>query len=93
MTLREILPGQNAVVEKLGGEGPLRRRMIDMGVTPGTIIHVISVAPMGDPVKIFLRGYELSLRKDDAERITIDAQSVSGNPIKSSFGKAKKVKL
>ena len=78
MTLKELHPGQSGIVAHLGGEGPLRRRMIDMGITPGTRIKVIMTAPLGDPVKVILRGYELSLRKDDAARIDILENSVEG---------------
>ena len=78
MTLKELHPGQSGIVAHLGGEGPLRSRMIDMGITPGTRIKVTMVAPLGDPVKVILRGYELSLRKDDAARIEILDNSVEG---------------
>ena len=71
MTLRELKPGYAGIVEKLDCEGALRRRLIDMGITPGTRVTVVSVAPLGDPVKIVLRGYELSMRKDDAAKVRI----------------------
>ena len=66
-TLKEIPVGSSAVVVKIHGEGALRRRIMDMGITKGTEIYVRKVAPLGDPVEITVRGYELSLRKADAE--------------------------
>lgn len=89
MTLRDVEPGQSGIVESIAGQGPLRRRLIDMGVTPGTRVFVTSVAPLGDPVKIVLRGYELSLRKDDAAKITILDGSLEG---RSAFQKTRRKK-
>ena len=66
-TLKDIPVGSTAVVAKIHGEGALRRRIMDMGITKGTEIYVRKVAPLGDPVEITVRGYELSLRKADAE--------------------------
>ena len=66
-TLKDIPVGSSAVVVKIHGEGALRRRIMDMGITKGTEIYVRKVAPLGDPVEITVRGYELSLRKADAE--------------------------
>ena len=66
-TLKDIPVGSTAVVVKIHGEGALRRRIMDMGITKGTEICVRKVAPLGDPVEITVRGYELSLRKADAE--------------------------
>ena len=66
-TLKDISVGSTAVVVKIHGEGALRRRIMDMGITKGTEIYVRKVAPLGDPVEITVRGYELSLRKADAE--------------------------
>ena len=66
-TLKDIPVGSSAVVVKIHGEGALRRRIMDMGITQGTEIYVRKVAPLGDPVEITVRGYELSLRKADAE--------------------------
>ena len=65
-TLKDIPVGSSAVVVKIHGEGALRRRIMDMGITKGTEIYVRKVAPLGDPVEITVRGYELSLRKADA---------------------------
>ena len=70
-TLKEIRVGQTATVVKLHGEGPVRRRIMDMGITKGVEIYVRKVAPLGDPMELNLRGYELSLRKADAEMIEI----------------------
>lgn len=70
--LRQVKPGQTVSVVKLGGEGPLRRRIMDMGITKGTSVYVRKVAPLGDPVEITVRGYELSIRKSDAENIIVE---------------------
>ncbi|KAI4444379.1 MAG: ferrous iron transport protein A [Ruminococcus sp.] len=70
-TLKDIPCGQSATVAKLTGEGPVRRRIMDMGITKGVEIFVRKVAPLGDPVEITVRGYELSLRKADAEMIVV----------------------
>ena len=70
-TLKDIKVGQSATVAKLHGEGPVRRRIMDMGITKGVEIYVRKVAPLGDPMELNLRGYELSLRKADAEMIEI----------------------
>ena len=67
MTLKELRPGQEGKVISIGERGPLRRRIMDMGVTPGVVIKVIKVAPLGDPIEVNIRGYELSLRKAEAE--------------------------
>lgn len=69
--LSELKPGQSAVVESLGEKGPVRRRLMDMGVTPGAKIEVVKVAPLGDPIEVNIRGYELSLRKNEAEQIVV----------------------
>ena len=71
MTLRDLKPGQSGVVASIGGAGNIRRRVLEMGVTPGTKIDVVKVAPLGDPVEVVLRGYNLSLRKEEAEAITM----------------------
>ncbi len=72
MTLREMRPGQTAVVTKLTGEGAVKRRIMDMGITKGAELYVRKVAPLGDPVEITVRGYELSVRKTDAEMVQIE---------------------
>lgn len=72
MTLRETAKGQTVRVKKLSGEGPVRRRIMDMGITKGVEVCVRKVAPLGDPVEVTVRGYELSLRKADAEMIEVE---------------------
>ena len=70
-TLKDIKIGETAVVKRLNGEGAVKRRIMDMGITKGTSIYVRKVAPLGDPVEVTVRGYELSLRKADAEMIEV----------------------
>ena len=70
-TLKEAKVGQTVTVVKLNGEGALPRRIMDMGITKGTSIYVRKVAPLGDPVEVTVRGYELSIRKGDAECIQV----------------------
>ena len=70
-TLRDVNVGETVSVVKLHGEGALRRRIMDMGITRGTSIYVRKVAPLGDPVEITIRGYELSIRKGDADCIEV----------------------
>ena len=72
MTLKEAKVGQTVRVVKLTGTGPVKRRIMDMGITRGQVIEVIRVAPLGDPLEITLRGYELSVRKADAQMIEFD---------------------
>ena len=71
-TLREVKVGETATVVKLHGEGATKRRIMDMGWTKGTEVYIRKVAPLGDPVEITIRGYELSIRKADAELIEIE---------------------
>lgn len=71
-TLKEIPCGQTAKVSKLTGEGPVKRRIMDMGITKGVDIYVRKVAPLGDPIEVTVRGYELSLRKADSEMILME---------------------
>lgn len=71
-TLREGAVGQTVKVSKLTGEGPVKRRIMDMGITKGVEIYVRKVAPLGDPVEVTVRGYELSLRKEDAQMIEVE---------------------
>ena len=71
-TLRDVPIGQTATVVKLNGEGAVKRRIMDMGITKGTKITLRKVAPLGDPIEITVRGYELSLRKADAEEIIVE---------------------
>ena len=70
-TLKEVKVGQTVTVVKLHGEGPVRRRIMDMGITKGVEIYVRKVAPLGDPLELNVRGYELSLRKADAEMVEV----------------------
>ncbi len=72
MTLKEIACGQTVKVTKLSGGGPVKRRIMDMGITKGVDVYVRKVAPLGDPVEVTVRGYELSLRKADAEMIEVE---------------------
>ena len=71
-TLKDVKCGQTVKVQKVEGAGPIRRRIMDMGITKGSEIYVRKVAPLGDPIEINIRGYELSLRKFDAEMIVIE---------------------
>lgn len=70
-TLREAKIGQTVTVKKLGGEGAIKRRIMDMGITKGVEIYIRKVAPLGDPIEVTVRGYELSLRKADADIIEV----------------------
>lgn len=72
MTLKEAKIGQTVKVKKLDGEGAVKRRIMDMGITKGTDVYIRKVAPLGDPIEVTVRGYELSLRKTDAEMITVE---------------------
>ncbi|MCQ2459722.1 MAG: ferrous iron transport protein A [Ruminococcus sp.] len=71
-TLKETAIGQTVKVKKLTGEGAIKRRIMDMGITKGIEVYVRKVAPLGDPIEITVRGYELSLRKADAETIEVE---------------------
>ena len=71
-TLKEIPCGTTVTVKKLNGEGAVKRRIMDMGITKGGSVFVRKVAPLGDPVEVMVRGYELSLRKQDAELIVVE---------------------
>ena len=71
MTLRDVSVGQTVKVTRLNGDGPVKRRIMDMGITKGVEVYVRKVAPLGDPVEVPVRGYELSLRKADAEMIEV----------------------
>ncbi|HOO61055.1 MAG TPA: ferrous iron transport protein A [Bacillota bacterium] len=70
-TLKDVKVGETCTVVKLYGEGAIKRRIMDMGITKGVEIHVRKVAPLGDPMELNLRGYELSIRKNDAELIEV----------------------
>ena len=71
-TLRDVKIGDTVAVKKLQGEGAIKRRIMDMGITKGAEIYVRKVAPLGDPIELTVRGYELSLRKADAEMIEVE---------------------
>ncbi len=71
MTLDSIKPGQGGVISAIGGQGLLRRRLLDMGLTPNTRVKVRKVAPMGDPIELSLRSYILTIRKDEAAKIEL----------------------
>ena len=70
-TLKEVACGSTVKVKKLTGEGPVKRRIMDMGITKGTEVFVRKVAPLGDPIEVTVRGFELSLRKDEAENVLV----------------------
>lgn len=70
-TLRDIPVGESATVVKLTGDGAIKRRIMDMGITKGTTVEVHKVAPLGDPIEVTVRGFELSLRKDEAENVVV----------------------
>ena len=72
MTLREVAIGQTVKVKRLTGDGPVKRRIMDMGITKGVDINVRKVAPLGDPIEVTVRGYELSVRKADAAMIEVE---------------------
>lgn len=71
-TLKDAKVGETVKATKLTGEGPVKRRIMDMGITKGVSVYVRKVAPLGDPVEVTVRGYELSLRKADAEMIEVE---------------------
>ena len=73
MTLKDVKVGQTVSVVKMSGSGAVKRRIMDMGITKGTELYIRKVAPLGDPVEISLRGYELSVRRADAEMIEVQA--------------------
>ncbi len=72
MTLKDAKIGQTVRVKKLSGAGAVKRRIMDMGMTKGTEVHIRKVAPLGDPIEVTVRGYELSLRKADAEMVEVE---------------------
>ncbi|MDY3846520.1 MAG: ferrous iron transport protein A [Eubacteriales bacterium] len=71
MTLNELKIGEEAVISKVGGEGELRLRLLDMGIIPHTHVKIVKVAPLGDPIQITVRGYELTIRRAEASEIEI----------------------
>ena len=72
MTLDQLKIGASGTITSVGGDGPLRCRLLDMGLTPRTLVTLRKVAPMGDPIEIHVRGYELTLRVEDAREITVE---------------------
>lgn len=76
MTVNDLKIGQSGIIGQVGGEGPLRLRFLDMGLIPGTLVTLEKVAPMGDPIQIQVRGYELTIRREDASKITLREGSV-----------------
>ncbi len=73
-TLNQLEPGERATIVKVGGEGPVRRRILDMGVVKGADIEVVRVAPLGDPIEFRIKGYNLSLRKSEAQNVQVEAR-------------------
>lgn len=79
MKLNELQAGDCGQILSVGGTGVLRRRLMDMGMTPGTKVFIRKIAPLGDPIEIFIRGYELTLRKDDTTEIVVNKLTNSGD--------------
>ena len=77
--ISELAPGQGGIIRRVGGEGEFRDRLLDMGLTPGTHIFLRKTAPLGDPLQLSLRGYELTIRKADASRISISPMPEAGS--------------
>lgn len=75
MTLDELTVGRSCIVKKINGEGRIRRRIFDMGITPNTEIYLRKKAPLGDPLEITIRGYELSLRKSEASVVEVEEEA------------------
>lgn len=71
MTIDDLKIGQSGRIDQVGGEGALRLRFLDMGLIPGTLVQLHKIAPMGDPIQIRVRGYELTIRREDARKITL----------------------
>jgi ferrous iron transport protein A len=86
-TLKEIKPGNRVKVTAIGGGGAVKRRIMEMGVTRGVELYVRKVAPLGDPVEVTVRGYELSIRKSDAELIEIELLEVENGLLGQTGGK------
>lgn len=72
VSLKELKPKESGIIKGIGASGPLRRRLMDMGITPGATITMKKVAPLGDPLEIHIRGYDLSIRKSEADQITVE---------------------
>ena len=78
-SIDELMPGEGGIIEHVGGDGEFRDRLLDMGLTPGTYICLRKTAPLGDPLQLSLRGYELTIRKADASRINVLSPPAVGN--------------
>lgn len=76
MTINDLEIGQMGIISEVGGKGELRLRLLDMGLIPGTTVRLQKIAPMGDPIQIFVRGYELTIRREDAGRITLQEDAL-----------------
>lgn len=76
MTIDDLKIGEEGIITQVGGEGALRLRFLDMGLIPGTKVLLQKIAPMGDPIQIQLRGYELTIRREDARKITIRRENI-----------------
>ncbi|MCM3703677.1 FeoA family protein [Paenibacillus macerans] len=72
VSLKELKPKESGVIKSIGASGPLRRKLMDMGITPGAEITMKKVAPLGDPIEVHIRGYDLSIRKAEADQITVE---------------------
>ena len=81
MTLKDAKVGETVKTIRVDGEGPIRRRIMDLGITKGAVIYVRKVAPLGDPFELTVRGYELSLRKEDAKMIVVERQGEGENNV------------
>lgn len=77
LTLDKLKPGSSGIINSVGGEGAIRRRLFDLGLTPNTSVLVRKVAPLGDPIEVYLRGFELTLRKEDASHIQVKEVSIN----------------
>lgn len=77
LTLDKLKPGNRGIIKTVGGKGALRRKMFDLGLTPNTSVLVRKVAPLGDPIEVYLRGFELTLRKEDASFIQVNEVSIN----------------
>ena len=87
ISLDKVKIGHKGVILSVGGEGAIRRRLLDMGLTPGTEVLVRKIAPLGDPIEVFLRSYELTLRQEDAKKIQVCETIEEYRRIKSGFHK------
>ena len=72
VSLKELKPSQKARVQRITGRGEIRKRLVDMGITPSSVVEVERVAPLGDPLEIKVKGYHLSLRKEEADKVTVE---------------------